>query len=205
MKKILLTICILTGIHFVANAQLSVSPHISPAFPTGGFSNATGTGIGFGLEATYAINDHVRIGANIDRYSFELKPYNVDLGGVFNRIGTVNFNLTPITGTIQYVLPGSVVLPYIGLEAGAYTVSASVGVAGFTGVDFNKTYFGLAPALGVIYPVNERFDVYANAKYQTLFINENLYVDVPVLGRVGLPDNVSFIPITIGVSFNFSN
>ncbi len=210
MKKLLFTICLLTGLH-AANAQLFVSPHISPAIPTGNFNSISSTGFGFGLEATYAINDHVRIGANIDRYSFNLdvRPFNIDLGSlgsIFKGIGDINFNLTPITATAQYIFPGNVVLPYVGVEAGAYIVSASIGVAGIAGIDVNKTYFGLAPTLGLIYPVSDRLDIYANAKYQTLFINEGLNVDIPFTNeRIGLPDHVSFIPITIGVSFKFSN
>lgn len=204
MKKLLLIICILTGFQLTSRAQLAVSPHIVPAFPTGSFGNVVSTGFGFGLEATYAVHNRVRIGAAIDRYNFEVEPFNLDLGGIFNTMGNVNFNLTPITGTVQYLLPGSAVFPYVGLEAGAYTVSASMGIAGFTRIDINRTYFGLAPALGIIYPLNERFALYANAKYQTIFVGEN--IDVPLLESIGLPDNtVHFIPISVGVSFNFVN
>lgn len=201
MKKIVLTICILIGIYFASQAQFSISPQVSPAFPVGPVNNYVDTGIGFGAEATYTINDQWRIGAAINRYHFNLdiQPFGFDLGNFIdleNILGNLNFdfNIVPITGTVQYILPGGVILPYVGVEAGVYNISAR----GF-GLDITRSYFGLAPAIGVLYPMNDRLDLYANTKVQTVFVKES----VPVL-KDNLDEYLLFIPINVGVSFKFN-
>lgn len=189
------------GIHFASRAQFSISPHVAPAFPIGPVNNYVGTGIGFGAEAAYTINDQWRIGAAINRYHFNLdiKPSGFDLGNFIdldNILGNLNFdfNIVPITGTVQYILPGKVLIPYVGVEAGVYNISAS----GF-GLNITRSYFGLAPAIGVLYPVNDHLDVYANTKLQTVFVKES----VPILEN-NLDEYLLFIPINIGVSIKFN-
>lgn len=187
MKKLLLAILILMGVHSVSKAQLSITPHVSPAFPSGTFGNFAGTGFGYGLEGTYAINDNLSIGAAIDRYQFgaEILGFN---------IGNIKFNVTPITGTIRYFLPVEVIRPFVGFEAGVYNFSVNQAAIP------DRTYFGLAPTAGVLYPINDRLDFFANAKYQTLFINENINL---LVRDLSIKQNIHFIPINVGLSFKF--
>ncbi len=199
MKKLLLTICILVGIHAVSQAQLSVSPHISPTFPIGPVNNYVNTGMGYGAELMYSIDGKWKIGAGIDRYHFNLDidPLGLDLGGILDDIlGNIDFdfNVVPITGIVQYMLPASGVHPYVGIEAGAYNITAK----GF-GFDITRTYFGLAPTVGLIYPVSDVLDVYASAKLQTVFVQES----VPILEN-RLNEHLMMIPINLGVSFKLN-
>lgn len=193
MKKIFLSICILLSVHAVAKAQLSITPHIGTAFPVGTFNSFTGTGLGFGLEATYALNDNLRVGVAVDRYQFDaqIPGLNLDVLGI-KLLGNTKFNVTPITGTVQYILPGEVLRPYIGLEAGVYNFSINK----LSGI--NRSYYGLAPTVGVLYPINDRLDFFANTKFQTVFVDENISI-----GDFSMKQNIYFIPVNVGVSFNF--
>ncbi len=183
-----------------AQAQFTLSPHISPVFPVGPVNNYVSTGLGYGAELTYAISDRVRLGIAYDRYRFDLNTKNlrlgnIDLGGL-NLGGLLRgldfkFNVTPVTGTFQYLFPGEKIQPYVGLEAGVYYISAS----GF-GLDITRQYFGAAPVAGLLYPVSDRLDLFANAKVQTIFIKEN----VPVINE-GVDQYLLFVPVNVGISF----
>lgn len=194
MKKLFLSICILLGIHAVSKAQLSITPHVAPAFPVGTFNSFAGTGLGFGLEATYALNNNLRVGAAVDWYQFDaqIPGLNLDVLGI-KLLGNTKFNVTPITGTVQYILPGEVLRPYIGLEAGVYNFSINK----LGGI--NRTYYGLAPTAGVLYPVNDRLDFFANTKFQTVFVNENISI-----GDFSMQQSIHFMPVNVGVSFKFN-
>jgi len=182
MKKILFIIFILVGVHSVSKAQLSVTPHVAPAIPVGTFGLFSNPGLGYGLETTYAVNDNLRIGAAIDYYQFKAGIFGINLFGIKSTI-------MPLTGTVQYLFPGERIRPYVGLEAGTSIVSVNK-------IDINRNYFSMAPAVGVIYNINDRIDFFANAKYQTVFLKET----IPI-AEFNLRHNIHFIPVNFGVSF----
>lgn len=182
MKKILFIICILIGVHSVSKAQLSITPHVAPAIPTGTFGLFSNIGVGYGVETTYAVNDNLRIGAAVDYYQFKAGIFGINLFGIKSTI-------MPLTGTVQYMFPGENIRPYIGFEAGTSIVSINK-------VDINRNYFSMAPAVGVLYNINERIDFFANAKYQTVFLNET----IPI-AEFNIKQNIHFIPINFGISF----
>lgn len=186
MKKILFSICLLTGLFASAQAQVSVTPRVSLAMPQGLLNNVAGNGFGYGVDLDYAVNDHVRVGASVGQYRFNGEFFGFN----FNAI---DFAITPITASVKYILPAAMLRPYIGLEGGLYNFR--LGAMGF---NTNRQYFGLAPTLGVLYPVNERMDFFANAQYHIMYLNET----IPV-ADFNINQNVRFIPINIGFSFKF--
>ncbi len=188
------------SIHLAAQAQFALSPRISPIFPVGPVNNYVDTGLGYGAELTYAISDRVRLGVTYDRYRFDLNTRNLNLGGI--DLGGINlggllrgldfkFNVTPITGTFQYLFSGERIHPYVGLEAGIYYLS----VSGF-GLNINRQYFGAAPVAGILYPVSDRLDFYANVKAQTVFVKES----APIIGDI-VDGYLLLIPVNVGISF----
>ena len=182
MKKILFTIFILAGIHSVSNAQLSISPHLAPAIPLGTFGLVSNMGVGLGLETTYAINDNFRVGAAVDYYQFKTGIFGINLFGIKTTV-------MPLTGTVQYLFSGNKIRPYVGIEAGTSLVSINK-------ININRNYFSLAPAVGVIYNINDRLDFFANAKYQTVYLRESISI-----GDFNIRQNIHFIPVNFGVSF----
>ena len=186
MKKILFTICLITGLYAAAQAQVSVTPRASFSMPQGFLSNIAGNGFGYGLDLDYAVTDNLRIGASFSQHQF-----NGEIAG-FN-LNVVDFKVTPITATAKYVLPGNTLRPYIGLEGGIYNFSA--GAAGF---DITREYWGLAPSLGVLYPVSDQIDFFASAQYHVMYLNEN----IPI-ADFNINQDIKFIPINLGLSFKF--
>lgn len=185
MKKILFTICFI-GLFATAQAQVSITPRVGLAMPQGLLDNVAGNGFGYGLDLDYAINDNLRIGASASQYRMgtELFGFNIDV---------VDFAITPITVSIKYILPGATLRPYLGLEGGMYNFTVEA-------VGFNTTrqYFGLAPTLGLMYPVNERIDFFANAQYHIMYMNET----IPI-ADFKINQDIKFIPVNLGFSFKF--
>lgn len=186
MKKILFTICLMTGLYAAAQAQVSITPRASYTMPQGFMSNIASNGFGYGLDLDYAVNDNLRIGA-----SFSQQHFNAEIAGF--SLNMVDFKVTPITASVKYVLPGSTLRPYIGLQGGIYNFSA--GAAGF---DITREYWGLAPSLGVLYPINDKLDFFADAQYHMMYLNEN----IPV-ADFNINQDLRFIPVNIGLSFKF--
>ncbi|MEK6481459.1 outer membrane beta-barrel protein [Catalinimonas sp. 4WD22] len=185
MKKILFTICFI-GLFATAQAQLSITPRAGLSMPQGMLDNVAGNGFSYGLDLDYAINDNFRVGASFSQHRF-----NDEIAGFsFN---VIDFSITPITASVKYVLPGTKLRPYIGLEGGLYNFK--VGAAGF---NITREYWGLAPSLGVLYPVNERIDFFANAQYHIMYINET----IPI-ADFQINQDIKFIPVNLGFSFKF--
>lgn len=186
MKKILFTICLMTGLFVAAQAQMSITPRASLAMPQGLLDRVAGNGFGYGLDLDYAVNDELRLGVSAGQYRFNAEVFG------FN-INAIDFTITPITASVKYLLPGTLLKPYIGLEGGMYNFR--VGAAGF---NTSRQYFGFAPSLGVLYPINERMDFFANAQYHIMYLNET----IPV-ADFNINQDIKFIPINIGFSFKF--
>ena len=186
MKKILFTICLITGLYAAAQAQVSITPRASLSMPQGLLDNIAGNGFGYGLDLDYAINDNFRVGVSASQHRFnaEVLGFSID---------AVNFKVTPITATVKYVLPGAGIRPYIGLEGGMYNFN--VGAVGF---NTTREYWGLAPSLGVLYPVNDKIDFFASAQYHIMYLNET----IPV-ADFNINQDVKFIPVNFGFSFKF--
>ncbi len=185
MKKIFFTIC-LVGLFAAAEAQMSVTPRVGLAMPQGILDNFAGNGFGYGLNLDYAINDNLHVGASAGQYRF-----NADVFG-FN-INAVDFAVTPITASIKYLLPGATLRPYVGIESGLYNFKIEA-----MGFNTTRQYFGLAPTLGVLYPINERIDFFADAQYHIMYMNEA----IPI-GDFDINQNIKFIPLNVGVTFKF--
>ncbi|WKN33633.1 outer membrane beta-barrel protein [Porifericola rhodea] len=185
MKRIIFTICLL-GIMATAHAQVSITPRVGFAMPQGLFDNIAGNGFGYGLDLDYAINDKLRIGASAGQYL-----YNAEVFGI--NINAVDFAITPVTTSIKYLLPATTLRPYIGIEGGMYHLK--IDAAGF---NTTRQYFGIAPTLGLLYPVNEKIDFFASAQYHIMYLNET----IPI-GDFQIKQDIKFIPLNLGFTFKF--
>lgn len=185
MKTILLTLILSIGTWTISQAQFTLTPSAGPAFPTGNFANFAEMGYGFGLEGAYAISEHVRAGVSFKHYRFGANAAGFSIPGL-------DFTMTPITASVEFSPAVAGVQPYIGLRGGVYNVRVN------TFLSITRSYFGLAPTVGVRYPINSQIAIHANAEYHTVFVNESIPFTELVFDQ-----NVSYIPINVGVSFKF--
>ncbi|MFW5726258.1 MAG: outer membrane beta-barrel protein [bacterium] len=186
MKKILFTICLITGLSAMAQAQVSITPRASLTMPQGLLDNIAGNGFGYGLDLDYAVNDNLKVGLSASQHRFDAEVLGFS-------IDAVNFKVTPITASVKYVLPGTMIRPFIGLEGGLYNFNVEA-------VGFNTTreYWGLAPSLGILYPVNEKIDFFASAQYHIMYLNESI-----LIADFNINQDIRFIPVNFGFSFKF--
>lgn len=187
MKKIIFTICFMMGLFAAAQAQVSITPRVSLAMPQGLLDRVAGNGFGYGLDLDYAVNEDFRLGVSAGQYRFNAEVFG------FN-INAIDFAVTPITASIKYLIPAATLRPYIGLEGGLYNFSIDA-----MGLNMTRQYFGLAPTLGLLYPVNERMDFFANAQYHIMYLNET----IPIGDNFNINQNIKLIPVNIGLSFKF--
>ncbi len=185
MKTILFTLLLTAGSWTISQAQFILTPSAGPAFPTGNFANLAEMGYGFGLEGSYAINERVQAGVSFKHYRFGANAAGFSIPGL-------DFTMTPITASIAFSPATAGIQPYIGLSGGVYNVRVN------TFLSISRSYFGLAPTVGVRYPINSQIAIHANAEYHTVFVNESI-----PFTELAFDQNVSYIPINVGVSFKF--
>lgn len=179
-------ICLVAGLFLSAKAQMSVTPHVGYSMPQGASSNFAGNGLSYGLALEYEVVENFKIGAAFSQHNFDgqIAGFNLNI---------LDFRVTPITATAKYILPGNTLRPFFGLEGGLYNFS--VGAAGF---DIERQYWGLAPSLGVLYPINANIDFFASAQYHMMNLDEN----IPV-ADFNISQDIRFIPVNLGVTFKF--
>lgn len=154
MKKIVLIIALFIGVYTYAHAQFVAGGHLAPAFPIGRFSDAVDLGFGLGAEAKYMFSENLAIGFNISWYSFGIK-----ISDIYKK------NITPFLFSAQYLFPQSSGLaPYFGVGLGPYRVTDRIDRFSVSTIDF-----GIAPIVGMLYPLNDQLDINANLKFNFVF------------------------------------
>jgi hypothetical protein len=80
-----------------------------------------------------------------------------------------NFNIVPILANVTRVLGNEGERrPYVSLHAGAYWVEQELDI-GLYALTTSNWHFGMAPELGVTFPVRTDASAYFNARYHYLF------------------------------------
>jgi hypothetical protein len=105
---------------------------------------------GWNLAGKYNINDDIRVGLNVGRYSVDF-------------IGDAKYFIMPITGLFEYSFSQEKISPYAGIDLGLYRSGVSGG-----STTISSTSFGFAPAAGLNYGINEKLSLNANAKYNVI-------------------------------------
>lgn len=154
MKKLFLIITLLISVYSYAHAQFVVGGHLAPVFPMGKFSDAVDVGFGLGAEAKYMLSENFAVGVSISWYSFGNNASSV-----------YKWNITPFLLSAEYLFPQSSGLaPYVGVGLGPYRVATRIDRFSVASNDF-----GIAPIVGMLYPLNEQIDINANLKFNFMF------------------------------------
>lgn len=190
MKRFILIICTVLATYSFSIAQFSLGVSGAPAFPLGNFDKVANTGFGFNADAKYAVNENILIGASIGYNQFGANPAGFNLNNIFNNI---DFTIVPILASVDYLLATEDFKPYLGVDIGLYNASVDLGV-----FELSEASFGLAPKLGFIYAINDQLDFNADIKYHLI------YADFSVLD-VDIVDNITFLPINLGLRLKFNN
>jgi hypothetical protein len=183
MKKLLFTIFTLITIHTVSHAQLSVGVTGAPVFPMGNSANMADMGYGFGIDGRYQVSPNVMAGISFQRFAFSAAPLGFNIPGL-------DFTMSPIAASVAFTPMTDGIKPYVGIKGGAYNMKIN------SLIDISRTYFGFAPTAGILIPVSSTIDLYANAEYHTVFMNEAI-----PFTEMSFKENITLVPINIGLSF----
>lgn len=154
-----------------ASAQLSSNP-----FQIGGAA-----GIAF---PTGTLGDVANTGYNVTLavgYKPMLTPIGVRVEAAYNEFGAEGgfekINIPAFTGNLVFALPGISFSPYIIGGAGLYTPNVGVG-------NDRENHFGFNVGGGIKIPLSSSFETFVEARYNRVSLDN---------------DNLSFIPITVGI------
>lgn len=184
MKKIAFCLSFLCALlAFQAQAQFSVGATVGPQIPLGEFGEGFGVGFGFNLQGKYAINEQLNTGLNIGYNSFGASDSDID----------ASTSITPITGFIEYVFASSgKIKPFVSADLGIYSIRTRVNVDfgfGSNSVSASRSFFGLAPAAGVLYGLNDAFSLNGGLKLHAIFSEG---------------ESTSFLGINVGVIYRIN-
>ena len=185
MKPLFFSAIFVLGFITSSFAQVSLGAHVAPAFPLGTFGNTAQTGFGFDVEARYSSSSvPTMVSASIGLHSFALMSGGMNSG--------LNYNITPITFSLLYLLSEEAIQPYLGLGVGINRIAYEAG-----GFNVSDSHFGVAPTFGIQYASSEQIRFDANIKYQLIFANEN------GSNQRSIDYNVMYVPFNLGVFYSF--
>lgn len=194
----LATLLLLIGVFSPSFAQLSVGPRANMGILLGPADDYADPQIGYGIEANVHVSDQLSAGLAIDRYIFQLDISSLDLNvGDFVDIGNllrnvpINFTIVPVVAGFRYTLPGEKFRPYIGIEGGLHYITAEG-----LGLEISRRFWGIAPVVGGLIPLSDRFGIFANAKLQWIMARDR----VPIIGQE-LEEELVFMPLQAGLLF----
>lgn len=144
---VILTLICYSNVHAQPEAGVTLGPQF--------FTNGGGTGLGGALHGRYWLQDNLRIGLNFGFYSWSESD--------------ASLNIIPISGSVEYVLALNQLNAFAGADLGAYIISAKADT-GFGDFGASSTKLGLAPTIGVEYPLNDKLTLHSNLKYNLLFV-----------------------------------
>lgn len=109
--------------------------------------------LGFNIGAKFYITENMRAGVNFGYYGKTTTIFNTKIRSF----------IMPIVGSFEFILLDSQLAPYVGIDAGIYSMGASS-----SGNTNSKAYFGAAPVLGVDFSLTDKLLLNANLKYHFL-------------------------------------
>ena len=168
MKKILILITfVIVGFNSFGQSMHGIS--YSMALPVGATSDVIGKyqWRGFALEGKYFLTDQVTIGWHTGwntMYDSESGSFTEDTQ---TRTGTQYryLNIWPALFTFNYLFGSDGdIQPYLGAGLGTYWIEEKT-TMGLFGTEYKTWNFGLAPEVGVLFPLNLNSNLYINMKY----------------------------------------
>jgi hypothetical protein len=153
MKKLITIMAI--GIAFFNNAssQFSVGAGVGAFNFTDGVSESLG---GFNISGGYALNEKMTIGLNVGNYW-----KSVDFLGI-----SLTSFVRPVTVSFKNDFMEDAFRVYAGAELGLIAFGAS-----FDGESESESYLGLGAIGGVKYLINDNINVFGEAKYQYIMLD----------------------------------
>lgn len=153
MKKLLLLtamLCFMVLHVYEAKAQFSVDAAFGMYKS---FAKDSDGVFGVNLAAKYQLSDNLRAGIGFGYYSKSTTVFNIK----------VRSFVMPIVANIEYILFDDGFAPYVGIDAGVYSFGATS-----SGSTNSNAYLGVAPIVGVDFPLNDMLFVTGNLKYNFL-------------------------------------
>lgn len=141
----------------------------SMALPAGKTSDLIGKyqWRGFALDGKYFLSDHLTLGWQTGWYTMYDSETGTFMDGTRSRTGTQYawLNVWPALLTFNYFFGSDGdVQPFLGAGIGTYWIEQRVQMGLFA--DTESTWnFGIAPEVGVLFPLNLNSNLYINAKY----------------------------------------
>ncbi len=136
------------------SSQVNVSATFGLQFPMGDLGDGLNVGFGLNTAAKYPIKDNMIIGLNLGLNRF---------GGSYDSRGL----FIPVTALFEYHVPVDDAIPYIGMDMGLYHYSYKIrwGGSSYSG---SEGYFGFAPNLGFVYPLDGALSLTGNMKVHVM-------------------------------------
>lgn len=183
MKKTSLLIFVLMCfLSYNAKAQFVAGATLGLQVPVGDFGDGAKAGVGINLSGHYMLKENMAVGLNIGFNRFGGQDF-----GFGDEDYNYSYSMIPVTGLFEYHFSAGSIKPYAGLELGLYNFGYRVKYGGEVERD-GESYFGLAPAAGVLYNINENLILCANLKLNNVFAEG---------------DNLTWIGINAGVRIPF--
>lgn len=203
LLKYILAVGLVAVIYLPGLAQFSIAPQLNLGLPAGNAQAYATPRLGYGIEAGYQLADRWSATAAYDLYAFEVGA-NLDeldlnpvLDALLNLPETVSLDLSVSSwsGGIRYSIPYFKVVPFIGITASTNNIK----VSGY-GLNISRRYRGLAPVIGLEWPLASRWSVQTAARLQTIFLRE----DIPFVEDI-IKEHLVFVPIQAGLVFQLDH
>lgn len=153
MKRTGLMLCtwMLLSIGSVSvTAQVNISATLGLQLPMGDLGDGLNVGFGLNTAVKYPIKDNMIVGLNLGLNRF---------GGSYDSRGL----FIPVTALFEYHVQVDDAFPYIGMDMGLYHYSYKFRWGG-TNYSGSEAYFGFAPNLGFVYPLDGALSLTGNMK-----------------------------------------
>ncbi|GHU79766.1 hypothetical protein FACS1894145_4630 [Bacteroidia bacterium] len=113
---------------------------------------------GGGISGEYIATPNIGLGLNACYYTYGVEEEEI----------TVNNYIMPVTLTGKYYFLTKSIQPYGGVDVGLYTMGINAKFQGGSESD-SKSYFGLAPVVGLQFKLSNTLSLDVNAKYNLIF------------------------------------
>ena len=150
---------------------------------------------GVGLDFRYTLNKSTTVGMTFGwNVFYERTDETFELGnensGAITGTQDRYLNSFPIMANIHYYFgERRGVRPFVGLNAGVYRMVQRLGI-GISAIQNNRWEWGVAPELGIIFPVDRELSILVSGKYNYAFTGESV---------VGTNINHSYVSLNIGL------
>jgi opacity protein-like surface antigen len=215
MKKALLFILVLFAAGTFAQTKILINTGLS--FPSSGeyFSDYWSSGLNLGGGVEFPINHQLSVLAyiNYNHYTLntdKLRTTFSDLSGLTSTGGSING--ININADLKYYFSDNIQVfrPFVLGGLGYSSLSFSTLVVTSDGNSSNSDLASLSDfsinfGIGAEYAVTPKVSIFMDARYVMIFSsNDNLQLNVNTRqGTMVQGDNLSYIPIRLGVSFSF--